>query len=224
MVGVIRRRDILAHPFVTANCFGWPILFKALLAGRGRTFLSILTEAGSLSPPKVEVPELLGRCIELELRAKRIYETLADRWADQEPIRRFFETLAGQENDHAELLGLCRAAAGRQGWIEQYFAPWRETVPRLESQMGDAEASLEGLDHLPDAFRLTIRIERSEMNEVFDGVVAATNSRFVRRLRAFHAASEEHITYIAAQIAKFEPGLAGECRELRVQVLGDAAA
>ncbi|UCF21025.1 MAG: hypothetical protein JSU87_06450 [Gemmatimonadota bacterium] len=224
MVGVIRKRDILAHPFVTADCFGWPVLFKALTARRNKTFLSLLTEAGALRPPTIEVPELLGRCIELELRAKRIYEALAERWSDQVAVRRFFETLAGQENDHAELLGLCRAAAGRQGWTEEYFAPWREAVPRLEGQMSDAEASLEGLDRLIDALSLTIQIEISEMNQVFDSVVSATGSRFVKRLRAFHAAGEEHITYIANQIPKFEPALAGECRELRVQVLGEAAA
>lgn len=218
MVGVIRKRDILAHPVVTIRCFGWPVFLKALTAGRGQTFLSLLCEAGVLRPPTVEVTELLGRCVELELRAQRIYEELAQRFADQDPIRRFFQTLAEQEQSHGELLGLCRETAGREGWLEEQFAPWREAVPRLEGQMGDAEASLEGLDELAEALRLVIRIEGSEINDVFGGVVAATDSDFVRTLRAFHTAETTHISYISDQIPKFEPGLAEECRELNAML------
>lgn len=217
MVGVIRRWDILAHPVVTIRCFGWPVFFKALTAGRGQTFLSLLCEAGALRPPAVEVPELLGRCVELELRAQRIYETLARRYADRDPVRRFFETLAEQERSHGELLELCRETAGRAGWLEEQFEPWRDAVPRLERQMGDAEASLEGLDEFAGALRLVIQIEGSEINDVFGGVVAATDSDFVRTLRAFHTAGTTHISYICDQIPKFEPSLVDECRALSAE-------
>lgn len=214
MVGVISRWDILAHPVVTIRCFGWALFFKALTAGRQQTFLSLLCEAGVLRPPTVEVPELLGQCVELESRAQRIYEELAQRFADRGPVRRFFQTLAEQERSHAELLELCRETASRASWLEERFAPWREAVPRLERQMGEAEALLEGLDKLPDALRLVIRIEGSEINDVFGSVVAATDSDFVRTLRAFHTAGTTHIDYIIDQIPRFEPSLADECREL----------
>jgi hypothetical protein len=214
MVGVIRKRDILAHPVVTIRCFGWLVFFKALTAARGQTFLSLLREAGVLRPATIEIPELLGHCVELELRAQRIYEELAQRFADRGPVRRFFQTLAEQEQSHAELLELCRETASRAGWLEERFAAWRDAVPRLERQMGEAETALEGLDKLADALRLVIRIEGSEINDVFGGVVAATDSDFVRTLRAFHTAGTTHISYISDQIPKFEPGLVDECREL----------
>lgn len=214
MVGVISRWDILAHPVVTIRCFGWPVFFKAVTARRGQTFLSLLCEAGALRPATVEVPELLGHCVDLELRAQRIYEELAQRFAERDRVRRFFQTLAEQERSHGELLELCRETAGREGWLEEQFEPWRDAVPRLERQMGDAEMSLEGLDELADALRLVIRIEGSEINDVFGGVVAATDSDFVRTLRAFHTAGTTHIDYIIDQIPRFEASLADECREL----------
>jgi rubrerythrin len=215
MFGAIRRRDIIAHPLVTVHCFGWPFFFRALATGRRRTFLSLVAGSGALRSPAVEVPELLGRCVDLESRARRIYELLAARFNDPAPVRRFFENLAQQEREHFELLELCRQLARREGWLEEYFAPWRDAVPRLERQMGDVEDSLDGVDRLADALRLVIRLEGSEINHVFRGVVAATDSEFVRTLQAFRTAEERHIAYACDRITKFEPHLAGECRALR---------
>ena len=221
MIGVIRRRDIIAHPLVTVDCFGWPLFFRALIAGRRKTFLSLLAGSNALRSPTVEVPELLGRCVELESRARRIYELLAARFSHRVPVRRFFETLAQQEQEHFELLELCRQLASREGWLEEHFAPWRDAVPQLERQMNDLEDSLDDLDHLADAFRLVIRLEGSEINHVFRGAISATDSQFVRTLRAFRTAETKHIAYACDQITKLEPDLADECRGLRAAYLGD---
>ena len=224
MFGVIRTRDIIAHPLVTVHCFGWSLLFRALIAGRRKTFLSLLAESAAPRSPTVEVPELLGRCLDLESRARRIYELLAARFSDRVPVRRFFETLAQQEQEHFELLALCRQLASREGWLEEHFAPWRDAVPRLERKMDDLEESLDDLDQLVDALRLVIRVEGSEINQVFRGVVSATDSQFVRTLQAFWTAEAKHIAYACEQIPKLEPDLAGECRGLRVAQLSDAGA
>jgi rubrerythrin len=214
MVGAIRKRDILAHPLITVHSFGWPVLLRALLAGRDRTFLSLLADTWTLRPPQLEVPELLGRCVNLELRAQRLYELLAARFGEREPVKRFFETLSRQEHGHCELLQLCRELTGREGWLEEHFRPWREAVPRLERQMDELEASVEDLERAADALRLVLRIEGSEINQVFGGVVGATDSVFVRNLQAFHTAEMSHIEYIAEQIPMLEPDLAGECEVL----------
>jgi hypothetical protein len=214
MIGAIRRRDILAHPFVTIHSFGWPVFFRALIAGRDQTFLSLLATTRVLRPPKVKVPELLGDCVKLELGARRIYEALAERFTDRELVRQFFETLAQQEQEHAELLELCRELASREGWLEEQFTPWRDAVPRLERQMDEAEASLKDLDSLADALRLVIQIEGSEVNQVFGSALAATDSGFVRNLRAFQSAITKHIYYICDRIPKLELDLAYECRAL----------
>jgi rubrerythrin len=224
MFGAIRRRDILAHPLVTVHCFGWPLFFRALIAGQSTTFLSLLAGSDALRSPTVEIPELLGRCVDLETRARRIYQLLADRFSARAAVRRFFETLARHEQDHSELLELCRQLARREGWLEEHFTPWREAVPQLERQMDDVEDSLEGLDRLSDALRLVIRLEGSEINHVFRGAIAATDSEFVRTVQAFRTAETKHIAYACEQIPKFEPDLADECEGLRAAYLGDGGA
>jgi rubrerythrin len=215
MIGAIRKRDVLAHPIVTIRCFGWNVFFRVLLARRDQTFLSILADAGTLRAPKATVPELVDRCIALELTAKRLYEGLGERFANNERAARFFRTLSCQERGHAELLQLCRAAAERDGWEEGHFEPWRDAVPRLERQMKKAEESAATVDDLADALRLVIRTESSELNQVFDSIVAASDSEFVRRLQAFHAAGVGHISYICDRIAELDASLASDCRRLR---------
>jgi len=151
----------------------------------------------------------------LEKKAEKIYVRLAEWFLGRPPVSRFFETLAQQEHAHAELLELCRTSAGRESWLEEHFSPWRESVPRLERQMGDIESSLESIDGVLDALRLVIRLEGSELNRVFKGVVTATGSDFVRKVCAFQVAGARHITFICEGIANLEPLLEAECHDLR---------
>ncbi len=214
MVGAIRKRDILAHPFVTIHCFGWRVFFRALTASQNETFLSIVAQTTIHRKPSVKVPELVGQCIDLEFRAMQIYESLTRRFAQQEPVKRFFEMLARQELSHAQLLELCRAAAGRGRWDGQHFEPWRDTIPQLKRQMEKAASTLDSLDGVRDALRLVIQIESSEVNRVFRGVVAATDSDFVRKLQTFQQSTSSHLGYICEEIPKLEPDLEGECQEM----------
>jgi hypothetical protein len=215
MIGAICKRDILTHPFVTVHCFGWQVFFKALIAKGDQTFLSLLVQTNALQPPTVRVPELVGRCVRLELRAKAIFEVLARQFSDQSSVANFLKTLAQQEQSHAELLDLCRELASRVRWLEAEFAPWRDAVPRIEQQLADVESSLKSLGSVADALRLVIQIEGSEVNHIFRGIVAASDSEFVRKLDAFQTAGEKHITYICNEIPKLEPQLADECQDLK---------
>jgi hypothetical protein len=221
MIGAIRKRDILAHPFVTIHCFGWRVFLRALAADRNQTFLSLLAEADVFDPSTAKVPELIGRCIQLEKRAKGIYDRLAGWFMGRSPVKEFFDNLARQEEEHAELLELCRTAASRENWLEEHFCPWRDSVPRLEKQMDDIESSLESVGEVADALRLVLWIERSEINKVFGGVVAATDSGFVRKVHTFQTAGAKHITFICDEIPKLEPELAKECRDLKDRFFAD---
>ena len=157
----------------------------------------------------------MGSAIELESQAERIYTWLAGRFVGHEPVSDFFETLAQQEQGHSELLQLCRQLAVRERWLEEHFSPWRDALPRLERQLGEIESSAKDVDNIADGLRLVIQIEASEINGVFKGVVAATDSRFVRKLQAFQTAGEKHITYICDEIPNLEPQLADECQGLK---------
>lgn len=214
MIGAICRRDILSHPVVTVRCFGWKVFFRALIAGQHQTFLSLLTETPELQAPREKVPELVGRCIELELRAARVYELLTRRFDQPDPRKRFFATLARQEKDHADLLAICQAATGREEWAEKHFDPWRDAIPGLEEQMREAEARTESLGCLSDALRLVIQLESSEINHVYLGIVTASDSDFVRAVGTFHEAGLDHISYICECIPEMDPELQDPCRKL----------
>ena len=112
-----RRRDILAHPILTIRCFGWRTFFQALFAGRGRTFLSLLQPPSVAQQGASKLPALVHQCIELEMRAKRVYAAFARAFSPWPAASEFFDSLAQQEQGHAELLSLCRAAALTGGWL-----------------------------------------------------------------------------------------------------------
>ncbi len=217
MLGAICKLDVLSHPAVTIRCFGWKVFVRTLLAGRDETFLSVVMAADPLAHPAGKVFEIVRRCAELELLARKIYLSAARRFAQFGRVKEFLETLAGQEQEHAELLDLCRIAASRGRWDGDQFDPWREAVPLLERRMREAQSSLESAAAVVDVLRLVIQIESSELNDLLSGVVAASDSDFVRGIRAFREAARRHIAYICQQIPVLEPSLAPVSQALRAQ-------
>jgi hypothetical protein len=219
MVGVITGWDILAHPAVTIRCFGWRVFFKAVAPWQGRTFLSLVQPAASSRPVTANVPTILERCISLELRAKQIYIILSRAFRGHGPAGRFFAGLAEQEQYHADLLELCRTTALQCGWKANIFNPWETYLPRLEQEMAAAEAAVREVDSLDAALRLVIQIESSEVNSVFRAALAATDAKFVKRLKLFRKTMEAHMTYIVERLPELSPNLMLACRELRARYL-----
>ena len=216
MVGAICKVEILSHPLVTIECFGWAVFFRAVFSGRDQTFLSLLNQARVFQRPQVPVPEFIGRCITLERRAMRIYQSLALRFGRMRLAREFFNQLAEQEDTHAELLELCRAAASRGRWKEPDVDTWRQTLPDTEWLLGEAEVMADRHDLLIDSLRLVIRIESSQINGLFTGVVRATDARFAKVFNAFRTAVRDHLGYIQERIPLLEPSLKSECDQLQV--------
>ena len=110
MVGVITGWDVSAHPISMIRCFGWTVFFRAVEPWQTKPFLSLLRDAGFFGTATSAVPTILERCIALELRAKTIYRTLARAFSDEGLAGPFFAGLAEQEQYHADLLEVCRAA------------------------------------------------------------------------------------------------------------------
>ena len=217
MVGVITSWDILAHPISTIQCFGWRVFFRAVAPWHDKPFLSLLRDAGFLGAAASQESTILERCIALELRAKRIYRALAKAFSDHELVEPFFFGLAVQEQYHADLLKVCRAAALHSGWKANVFNPWRDYLPRLEQQMKAVETASHEIGSVDAALQLVIQIESSEINEIFQVAVAATDAAFVKRLKPFRKAMESHMAHIAQQLPALSPQLMLACRELRVK-------
>lgn len=215
MVGIITGWDILTHPIITIQCFGWQVFFQALFEGNGRTFLSLVAKASPAERTTSRLTTMVDRCVDLELRAKRIYLGFATAFADQPTACQFFETLAEQEQEHADLLALCGAAARRGGWTTNTTNPWEHYMPCLEQHMRDVETCLAEITTLDDALRLVVQIESAEINRVFQAALASCDSAFVRRLTVFQQAMESHITYIVDQLPKLDPRFIFAKRELQ---------
>src|SRR3972149_3458881 len=139
MLGAINSLDILAHPVVTVQCFGWRIFFRALFARQEETFLSLLNTTNIFDVSKQKSPELFDRIVHLELRAKHIYATFSKTFASNNSARQFFEVLALQEQEHAEMLELCRAATIRRGGKMKHLTSTSGCVSYLEQQMREIE-------------------------------------------------------------------------------------
>jgi hypothetical protein len=211
MMGVIRKREILSHPLVTIRSFGVKVFFKAVFAPREQTFLSLLIETNVLPAQPMGLPELVGRCIDLELQAMYVYETLAGRFTETEAVHGFLATLASQERGHAELLRLCRAAATRGGWHREHLNLLDDVVPRVEDRLREVRSCVDSVTDVAGALRLVLKIESSEINLAFARVVAASDSEFVRNLEVFRHAGQKHLTYICQRGPKICPELREEC-------------
>jgi rubrerythrin len=212
--GAIRKRDILSHPVVTIQSFGWKVLVRSLMARPGQTFLSIV--APTLLPNAVdEKSEFVARAISLELRAMRIYRCLAERFSHLGKLHDFFVNLARAEEDHAELLELCFASSDRQAWTKRSLEPWRDTVAHLEDQMQRFQLRAYHILSVPGALRLVIAIESSEIDDVFDAIVEASDSRFAQVVEAFQSAGDAHTEVICRTISELAPELIELCSALR---------
>ena len=217
MVGVIRGWDVLSHPIATIRCFGWRIFFQAIAPLQTKAFLTLLSSSRFGKAKISSVPATLDRCISLELRANRIYTALGKALDDHGAVAAFLLGLAEQEQQHADLLTICRFAAVRNGWKAKLFNPWEDYLPRLERQMDSTEANLYNINSVDAALQLVVEIESAEVNEVFRAALAATDAAFVRKLRPFQKAMEAHMDHIIESLPRLSPRLMLATRELRMK-------
>jgi hypothetical protein len=218
MVGVITRGDIFSHPIATVRAFGWGLFFRAVAPWSNKTFLGLLQAGGFFGAASAKLPSLLERCIELERRSARIYENLAIALAGEGFVVRFFNDLATQEREHAELLEVCRALSFRNAWKANLFSPWQDYLAELEQRLDAAEKAVPQIDSIDAALQLMLAIESSEIDELCSAAVAATDVAFVKRLKPFRRAMEAHVAYIADRLPKLSPQLTSECRKLHAKM------
>lgn len=215
MDGAIRKRDILTHPVATIRTFGWKAFVRSLLARPGQSFLAIVARTVLPSKAVEEEAEFVAHAIGLERGAMRIYRCLAERFSHMQELHDFFMKLSRAEEHHAELLELCIASSDRQAWMKRSLEPWRDTVARLEDQMQRFQLRAYQMLSVPGALRLVIAIESSEIDEVFEAIVEASDSRFAQAVEAFRSAGDAHIEEICRTIPKLDPELLAACSALR---------
>jgi hypothetical protein len=83
--------------------------------------------------------------------------------------------------------------------------------------MDAAQAAATQAGSIEDALHVVIQIESSEINEVFQAALAATDAAFVKRLKPFRKAMKAHMEFIVDQIPQICPKMMSACRELRAR-------
>lgn len=214
MQGIIRKRDVVAHPVVTIQCFGWKLFFRTLIADHDRTFLELLGE-DTFPKRGCRGPNLVARSAGLERRAMGVYLTLARRNSEDAGLYAFFCTLAEQESSHAELLELCASATSPEQWEADELSRWQSLLPGLETAMSEFEQAASTAQGRHDALELMARLESSEINDLFRGVVGASSSEFVRAVHAFKAAEGEQDKYIARALPSLDASIPPPCHPAR---------
>jgi hypothetical protein len=199
---------------VTIRAFGWRVFFRAVFGRQGSTFLSLLQKDGCFAAASSTEPELIERCVRVELQAAAIYDRLAERFADSAMLSDFLDELTYEEQEHAELLRVCKAFACRGRFMSHRFSAWHDYVPLLEQQMQQTVDSLDQIAGAENVVRLILQIEGSEINRVFLGIIEATDSPFVKKLGPFRRAVKHHIGYICKKLTAITPSAASACHSL----------
>lgn len=136
-----------------------------------------------------------------------IYLTLARRNSEDPQLYAFFSTLAEQESSHAELLELCASATSPEQWEPEVLNGWQAILPGLETAMYEFEQAASSVQGRHDALELMSRLEGSEINDLFHGVLGASSSEFVHALHAFKSAEKDQDSFISKTLPSLDPSV-----------------
>ena len=206
MQGVIRRAQVLAHPIVIVESFGLKVLWRALFAGSGETFLEIVSRAAEeeahVGMDEVDLMRIVKRFIGFERRLRDVYARLSAQLSAAPEVARFFSTLAGHEEGHALVLSRVRREI-RKGrlWKESkdvHFA----TLEAFDARFAAFEEEVRRGLTLARALEIVDAIESSEINFVFDTLNGSVDMRSRARFERFFVISHQHVAYCREHVRR----------------------
>ena len=184
---LVDRDYVREHPSEIIKTFGLLAYVRAM-ARRGKGLLEQMTdqylEGGIALPGPVGSAYKLSAI--LELRAARIYARLARHFQDQPSVRAFFEELQAEEEEHARVMLLCLHTAHADTKMD-YIPSVRD--PEMRALLGELRTQERNVSSLSldEALDLTQKMEESEVNIIFDKLLAQTSNPqsdfFVAQLR-----------------------------------------
>jgi len=204
MQGVVTRVQILAHPIVILNGFGLKVLIRALLAGRGVTFLDVVSrcaeEEARGDMEEIDLLRTVDRFVGFERRARDIYSRLAQQAHGHPDAAKFLARLSQQEEGHAIVLSRVRREI-RRGRL------WKESkdlhiasVAAVDGVLARFEAEVRTAVPLLRALEIVEAIEDSELDMVFDTLNRSVDMRSRARFERFFVLNENHLAYCREQV------------------------
>lgn len=204
MQGVVTRVQVLAHPIVIVEGFGLKVLVRALLAGRGETFLDIVSrcaeEESRSDLDELDLLRTVDRFIGFERRARDIYAELSQQVKGNARAAKFLSRLSQQEEGHAIVLSRVRREIRRgRLWTESKDLHVA-SVAAVDALLARFEAELRGGVSLARALEIVEAIEESELDVVFDTLNRSVDMRSRARFERFFVLNENHLSYCREQV------------------------
>ncbi|HET7787710.1 MAG TPA: hypothetical protein VFL36_17185 [Myxococcales bacterium] len=204
MQGVVTRVQILAHPIVIVEGFGLKVLIRALLAGRGVTFLDVVSrcaeEEARGDEEEIDLLRTVDRFVGFERHARDIYFRLAQQARGNPDAEKFLARLSQQEEGHAIVLSRVRREI-RRGRL------WKESRDLHVASVAAVDAMLARFDAevcagvtLLRALEIVEAIESSELDVVFDTLNRSVDMRSRARFERFFVLNENHLAYCREQV------------------------
>ena len=216
MQGLITRVQVLAHPIVIVESFGVKVLVRALFADARETFLEIVSrcaeEEAHVGMEELRLARTVKRFVGFECRVRDVYRRLADRFPDDPEAARFFATLSRHEEGHAIVLSRVRREIGRGHLWKESKDVHATAVEVFEARLQACEEEVHRGIELARALQVVERIERSEINVVFDTLNNSVDMRSRARFERFFVLTRRHLEYCEQQIhdLRARPGMALE--------------
>lgn len=176
MYGIVSQEDLRRQAGEVIRTFGLMTYVRVLTSHhKGKGLLQQITE--KYQREGIPMPGPLGQAYRisalLEFRAARIYDRLARHFQAEPPARAFFEELRDEELEHGRLMVLCLYtlnARVRPSYVPSLRDP---EVRALLRELRAQERRVEQLT-LDEALDLTAKLEASEINMIFDRLLAQT--------------------------------------------------
>ena len=208
MHDLVDREYIRRHPGQVIKTFGLRAYVRAMASPKTGLLEQV---AERYIDRGIPMPGRLGNAYRLsallELRVARIYAAMGRRFTDSAPVREFFAKLQAEEEEHGRIMLLCLYTVDARG--EQGYVP-SVRDPEIRDLLGELRAHERNAWRLSldEALELTDSLEASEVNVIFDRLLAQVSSPktdfFIDQL----ARAEGHATVVPRRIQALRERLA----------------
>jgi rubrerythrin len=207
MSALLSREYCLSHPWEIGRLYGWNVLLGTLVS-KGSVLERV---AKSFASRRDKMPGPLGKSYQiaqlLELRAAKIYRSMAERFSDVQPARLLFEDFEAEEMEHARLMEICLYTVCVTPEVHYVPSVMDPDIRKVLQAMREVQQRIPEMT-LDEALETSEALERSEVNVIFDKLLKQVVQPEVGLLKEALRAAENHEISVPRRIAALREQLA----------------
>lgn len=201
------REYCLRHPRQIIGNFGLGVYIRLLFDPK-KTLLEAVSDAQARNG--IAMPGQPGNAYRIasviEFRVARIYALLAEHFADIPSVSAFYRDLQAEEEEHGRMMLLCMYTATNAhelAYVPTLRDPGiRTTLDELRAIQGKVLQLT-----LDEALALTEALERSEINTIFDKLLAQTRHPATAFFQELMGSAEGHAHSVPRRIRELREAL-----------------